>query len=202
MNETTVSDDKGLPGNGRNGNTKEFLANSQPGCWILLREEFQAVVKRLDGISSRTPPQPLRVDVGLSDRLSGATAWPEAAWTLLTFNVARASSTLSPPSDQDHRDGFTWLLKYRTTKTTGQKNVLSDQVKQPKLHPPPAVHVCGLTPHTATYWPVPVTTDEREREDRERKPREEEEEAEALTLMMVSSSPKLGVHGGAPGPPD
>lgn len=102
MNEITVSDNvKGLPGNGRNGDRKEFLANSQPGCQILLREEFQAVVKHFDGISSRTPPQPLRADVGLSDRLSGATAWPEAAWTLLTFNVAKASSTLSPPSDQE-----------------------------------------------------------------------------------------------------
>lgn len=164
MRMKTVSDVKGLPGNGRNVNTKEFLAHSQPRCRILLRQEFQAVVKHFDGIGSRTPPPPLRVDVGLSARLSGATAWPQAARTLLTFNVGRASSTLSPPSDQNRRDRFTWLLKHRITKTTRQKNVPSDQVNQLKLHPPPPVHVCGLTFHTATYWPAPVTTDEREGE--------------------------------------
>lgn len=63
-------------------------------------------MKRFDGMGSCTPPQPLRLDVRLSDGLLGVTPWLQAAWTLLTFNVGKVSSTLSPPSDHDHRDIF------------------------------------------------------------------------------------------------
>lgn len=39
-------------------------------------------------------------------QLLGVTPRLEAAWTVLTFNVGKASSTLSPPSDRDHGDIF------------------------------------------------------------------------------------------------